>query len=230
MIPAATQNEELDAGPRKVAPGAERFCAATGVVTPVDVMIRFVVGPDGNAVPDLKRKLPGRGLWVTATREALKLAVSRKAFARGFKRQVTAGPELVDGTEQLLVQRLLAAKNERQSRAALLSSWVVIFIQFTLFLIVGVCLFTLYKDNGWTPPAVTDSIYPRFIWDQLPPGLSGLIIAAILAAAMSNLSAALNSLTPSNLRSDAASALSTGKGTPITPVELTNTSDGRHPK
>jgi len=98
------------------------------------------------------------------------------------------------GTEQLLVQRLLAAKDERQSRAALLSSWVVIFVQFTLFLIVGVCLFTLYKDHGWAPPAVTDSIYPRFIWDRLPPGLSGLLIAAILAAAMSNLSAALNAL------------------------------------
>jgi len=98
------------------------------------------------------------------------------------------------GTEQLLVQRLLSAKDERQSRAALLSSWVVIFVQFTLFLIIGVCLFTLYRDHGWTTPAVTDSIYPRFIWDNLPPGLSGLLIAAILAAAMSNLSAALNSL------------------------------------
>jgi solute:Na+ symporter, SSS family len=98
------------------------------------------------------------------------------------------------GTEQLLVQRLLSARNERQSRAALLSSWVVILVQFTLFLIIGVCLFTLYKDHGWTAPAVTDSIYPRFVWDQLPAGLSGLVIAAILAAAMSNLSAALNSL------------------------------------
>jgi len=98
------------------------------------------------------------------------------------------------GTEQLLVQRLLAAKSEGQSRAALFSSWVVIFVQFTLFLIVGVCLFALYKDHGWTAPAVTDSIYPRFIWERLPPGLSGLLIAAILAAAMSNLSAALNSL------------------------------------
>jgi SSS family transporter len=98
------------------------------------------------------------------------------------------------GTEQLLVQRLLSARDERQSRAALFSSWVVIFVQFTLFLIIGVCLFTLYKDHGWAAPAVTDSIYPRFIWENLPPGLSGLLIAAILAAAMSNLSAALNSL------------------------------------
>ena len=57
------------------------------------------------------------------------------------------------GTEQLLVQRLLSARDESQSRAALLSSWVVIFVQFTLFLIIGVCLFTLYKDHGWTAPA-----------------------------------------------------------------------------
>lgn len=98
------------------------------------------------------------------------------------------------GTEQLLVQRLLAAPTERQSRAALLASWVVIFIQFTLFLVIGVCLFTLYADHGWNPPDVPDKIYPLFIWEHLPVGIAGLVIAAILAAAMSNLSAALNSL------------------------------------
>ncbi len=98
------------------------------------------------------------------------------------------------GTEQLLVQRLLAAPSERQSRAALLASWVVIFVQFTLFLVIGVCLYTFYHDNGLTAPAATDKIYPQFIWDHLPHGISGLVIAAILAAAMSNLSAALNSL------------------------------------
>jgi len=98
------------------------------------------------------------------------------------------------GTEQLIVQRLLSARSEQQSRAALLASWGVIFVQFTLFLVVGVSLFTLYADRGWTTPQVTDSIYPRFIWEQLPVGVAGLVIAAILAAAMSNLSAALNAL------------------------------------
>ena len=98
------------------------------------------------------------------------------------------------GTEQLLVQRLLAAPDERQSRAALLASWVVIFFQFTLFLIIGVCLYTFYSDRGEKPPAVLDKIYPQFVWDHLPAGIAGLVIAAILAAAMSNLSAALNSL------------------------------------
>ena len=98
------------------------------------------------------------------------------------------------GTEQLLVQRLLAARNERASRAALLSSWVVIFIQFALFLAIGTCLFVLYRENHWTPPAVSDRLYPLYIWEHLPRGAAGLVIAAILAAAMSNLSAALNSL------------------------------------
>ncbi len=98
------------------------------------------------------------------------------------------------GTEQLMVQRLLAAPTEGQSRAALFASWVVILIQFTLFLVIGVCLFVLYTDNHWKLPEVQDKIYPLFIWQHLPIGIAGLVTAAILAAAMSNLSAALNSL------------------------------------
>jgi Na+/proline symporter len=98
------------------------------------------------------------------------------------------------GTEQLLVQRLLAARNERESRLALFASWFVVMFQFTLFLTIGVLLFTIYHDSGRNPPAVMDKVYPDFIWNFLPPGLSGLVIAAILAAAMSNLSAALNAL------------------------------------
>lgn len=98
------------------------------------------------------------------------------------------------GTEQLMVQRLLSAKTEGQSRAALFGSWVVILSQFTMFLLIGVMLFVFYKDNGLAAPRVVDQIYPLFIWEKLPIGVSGLIMAAILAAAMSNLSAALNSL------------------------------------
>ena len=98
------------------------------------------------------------------------------------------------GTEQLMVQRLLAAKDERQSRVALFASWGVIFVQFTMFLVIGVCLFVLYQDKGLAPPAVADRLYPLYIWENLPPGIAGLVMAAILAASMSNLSAALNSL------------------------------------
>lgn len=98
------------------------------------------------------------------------------------------------GTEQLMVQRLLSAKDEKESRKALMASWVVIFVQFTLFLVIGVCLFVFYKQRGLAAPQPADRIYPEFIWNHLPHGIAGLVIAAILAAAMSNLSAALNSL------------------------------------
>ncbi|HET8546596.1 MAG TPA: sodium:solute symporter [Bryobacteraceae bacterium] len=98
------------------------------------------------------------------------------------------------GTEQLMVQRLLAARSERESRMALFGSWVVIFFQFTLFLVIGVILFVYYGDTGTPAPQPADRIYPQFIWNHLPHGVAGLVIAAILAAAMSNLSAALNSL------------------------------------
>jgi predicted RNA-binding protein YlxR (DUF448 family) len=103
----STQNDGLDAGPHH-GPGTERFCVVTRAVKPVEEMIRFVVGPDG-VVPDVKRKLPGRGLWVTADRKTLQDAVARKAFARGFKREVTVPPDLADLTERLLAQAALDA-------------------------------------------------------------------------------------------------------------------------
>jgi SSS family solute:Na+ symporter len=102
------------------------------------------------------------------------------------------------GTDQLIVQRLLAARNQRQSAAALLSSGIAIFFLFALFLLVGVMLFAFYH----VPSAnfgKADRIYPTFIVSQMPHGISGLLIAAILAAAMSNLSAALNSLSSSSI-------------------------------
>jgi predicted RNA-binding protein YlxR (DUF448 family) len=72
-------------------------------------MIRFVVGPEGQLVPDLKRKLPGRGVWVTATREALGQAVRRKAFARALKREVRVEPDFPDRVEGLLERAALDA-------------------------------------------------------------------------------------------------------------------------
>jgi SSS family transporter len=98
------------------------------------------------------------------------------------------------GTEQLMVQRLLSARSEKEGRAALMASWFVIFFQFTLFLVIGLILWVYYRDTGLQTPHPPDRIYPEFIWKNLPVGVAGLVIAAILAAAMSNLSAALNSL------------------------------------
>src|SRR5690606_22881732 len=93
---------ELDRGAAKVASGDERFCALTRTARPVSEMIRFVVGPDGNVVPDVKRKLPGRGLWIAATHQAVAEAVKRNVFARGFERAVRAGAALADRVDSLL--------------------------------------------------------------------------------------------------------------------------------
>jgi SSS family transporter len=104
------------------------------------------------------------------------------------------------GTDQLIVQRLLAARSEWQAKIALLSSGVVVLFQFSLFLMIGAMLFVFYRIF---PPAVaftrSDRIFPVFIVDHMPHGVSGLLIAAILAAAMSNLSAALNSLSSTSI-------------------------------
>ncbi|MFT4112949.1 sodium:solute symporter [Silvibacterium sp.] len=100
------------------------------------------------------------------------------------------------GTDQLMVQRLLAAKNLRESRIALLSSGVMVLVQFTLFLAIGTGLYFFYGRAATTAP---DRLYPQFLMDQMPRGVAGLMVAAILAAAMSNLSAAVNSLSSSTL-------------------------------
>jgi solute:Na+ symporter, SSS family len=120
------------------------------------------------------------------------------------------------GTDQLMVQRLLSARDLRQSRTALLASWAVIFLQFSLFLLIGVLLFVYYRDTGLAAPQTTDRIYPEFLWRNLAPGVAGITIAAILAAAMANLSAALNSLAATTVvdffRGARASALPPGFG------------------
>lgn len=103
------------------------------------------------------------------------------------------------GTEQLMVQRLLAARSQQESRRALFASWVVILFQFTLFLVIGVILYVHYLDRNLPAPRPPERIYPLFIWENLPPGVAGLVIAAILAAAMSNLSAALNALASTSI-------------------------------
>jgi SSS family transporter len=104
------------------------------------------------------------------------------------------------GTDQLIVQRLLAARSERESKTALITSGIFVFFQFSLFLLIGATLFVYYR---FVPPAGgfarTDMIYPTFIVSRMPHGVSGLLISAILAAAMCNLSAALNSLSSSSI-------------------------------
>jgi predicted RNA-binding protein YlxR (DUF448 family) len=98
---------ETDGGPHKGKPGEARLCIVYRAVRPLDELIRFVVGPDDHVVPDLRRRLPGRGAWVTATRVAVDKAVASKAFSRAFRRQVAAAPDLGEQVERLLERAAL---------------------------------------------------------------------------------------------------------------------------
>ena len=104
---AEKQYLEVDAGPRRQA-GPDRLCIATRSVRPVDDLIRFVAGPDG-LVPDLKRRLPGRGVWVTARRQTVLEAVRRGAFKRSLKSDVRVPADLPDLVDRLMHRAALDA-------------------------------------------------------------------------------------------------------------------------
>ena len=104
------------------------------------------------------------------------------------------------GTDQTLVQRLLAARSERDGKTALLASGVIVFFQFALFLVLGVMLFVFAQHGGlWNPSSDPDRIYPEFIVHSMPAGLVGVVLASIFAMAMSNASGSLNSLASSSI-------------------------------
>ncbi len=105
----AFADPDLDNGPRTDRSATMRMCAVTRAVRPIDELIRFVVAPSGEVIPDLKRKLPGRGLWVSASRQAVAEAVRRHQFKRGFKRDVRAAPTLATDTENLLIRSVIEA-------------------------------------------------------------------------------------------------------------------------
>jgi len=105
----ASADPDLDNGPRTDRSATMRMCAVSREVRPIDELIRFVVSPQGEVMADVKRKLPGRGLWVSASRRAVAEAVRRNHFSRGFRRDVRAAPTLPLDTENLLVRSVIEA-------------------------------------------------------------------------------------------------------------------------
>lgn len=105
------------------------------------------------------------------------------------------------GTDQIIVQRLLTCRSLADGQKALIGSSVIVAAQFALFLFVGLLLWTYY--GGVAPEALglsrADELFPKFIIEGLPPGVSGLVLAGIIAAAMSTLSSSLNSLASSTM-------------------------------
>ncbi len=107
MLAIADPND-LDNGPR-TKPGVERMCAVTRQVSHIDHLIRFVVSPSGEVIPDLKRKLPGRGLWVSLSHATVTDAARRGVFAKSFKRELKVSKTLADDTNALMVRGLTEA-------------------------------------------------------------------------------------------------------------------------
>src|SRR5258707_10732889 len=105
----ALADPDLDNGPRTDRSATMRMCAVTREVRPIGELIRFVVAPTGEVIADLKRKLPGRGLWVSASRKAVAEASRRNQFGKGFKRDVRISPTLAADTENLIVRGAVEA-------------------------------------------------------------------------------------------------------------------------
>src|ERR1700752_573985 len=109
MLAGRSDEAPIDTGPRSSPPGTLRLCVATRTLRPVSDMIRFVEAPGGEVVPDLKRRLPGRGVWVTARRAAVAKAIRDKAFGRGLRRGGGVATDLADRLETLLEQSAIDA-------------------------------------------------------------------------------------------------------------------------
>ncbi len=105
----AFADPDLDNGPRTDRSATMRMCAVTRQVRPIDELIRFVVSPQSEVIPDLKRKLPGRGLWVSASHRTVAEAVRRNQFSKGFRRELRVAQTLAADCESLLVRSAIDA-------------------------------------------------------------------------------------------------------------------------
>jgi len=150
----------------------------------------------------------GWGTVVSTASASGKLSILNLGFDKGFSGFFSQPYTLIGGllggaflsmashgTDQLIVQRLLATKNLRESQKAIIGSGVIVIIQFVIFLIVGVMLYTYYGAMD----VKSDTIFPKFIIEVLPPGVIGIIIAGLFAAALSTLAGSVSSLASSTM-------------------------------
>jgi predicted RNA-binding protein YlxR (DUF448 family) len=133
-------DEMTRGGRRKERDGPERRCIATGESGPVDRLIRFVLSPEGEVVPDLAGRLPGRGVWLTADRALAERAVKKRLFARAFRAPVKVADDLPDRLDRLLAERMVATiglarkagaavRGAEKVRARILSGEATVLIQ-----------------------------------------------------------------------------------------------------
>lgn len=157
----------------------------------------------------LLHKIPGGWTTITQTAAAAGHKFGMFDFAFSLTQSYTFWSGLIGGTfltmashgvDQTIVQRLLAARSERESKIALISSGLIVFVQFTLFLVIGVMLFVFAQHYALAVPGGdTDKMFPAFIVHYMPVGVVGIVLASIFAVAMSNASGSLNSLASSTV-------------------------------
>ncbi|MFN3746837.1 MAG: RNA-binding protein [Hyphomicrobiaceae bacterium] len=143
MAPAAARERKMDAGAAEKA-AAERTCALTRQpLTPEDGL-RFVVGPDGRIVPDVGRRLPGRGVWLACSRAVVAEAARKGAFQRSLKRPVTVPENLADLVETLLTRRAVEALS-LANKAGLVTTG---FTKVEIAIQRGACAFLVHASDA----------------------------------------------------------------------------------
>jgi Na+/proline symporter len=173
------------------------------------VQFALYIGGSVAAFVILLHKIPGGWLEVTHAAAVAGGKLNVFDFTFSLTRSYTFWSGLIGGTfltmashgtDHTMVQRLLAARNERDSKTALVASGLIVFVQFALFLVIGVMLFVYAQHSALaTPGGDADKIFPEFIVQDMPAGLKGLVLASIFAIAMSNASGSLNSLASSSI-------------------------------
>ena len=176
----------------------------------VDVMLMFIYlgGAILSAVYLLNLIPGGWGAVTTASLAGNKFSVFNLGFENGisgfFSQPYTLLGGLIGGaflsmashgTDQLIVQRLLSTKSLRDGQKAIVGSGLIVIIQFAIFLLVGVMLYAFYGKLDFK----SDEIFPMFIINVLPAGISGIIVAGLFAAAMSTLAGSMTSLASSTM-------------------------------
>lgn len=115
---------------------------------PIDQLMRFAQAPDGSVVPDLRRRLPGRGVWVTATRDAVATAVSKRLFARGFKSDVRGEAGLAERVERLLTEAALASLSMARKAGCVVTGFAKVEAAIARDKVVAVIEATDAADDG----------------------------------------------------------------------------------
>lgn len=168
----------------------QMFIYLAGAVGAVFILLNEI-GPNGFSIPSEKFTVLNLG-WDLSWKQFIASPYTLPASLVGGAFLSMAS----HGTDQIIVQRLLTVKSLKDSRRALIGSGIVVIIQFGIFLAIGLLLYAYYGGASFAQLGLlkADEIFPKFIIEKMPSGLSGIIIAALLAAAMSTLSGSVNSL------------------------------------